>query len=105
MAKSTGERRTVARDVLQVLRGLDIPPTQMESLGMLLTRTMAEDQRPLGDLVERLCDTESRLNDAELAWLNSCQVVAERIKSTLEEAAKQLEEELFLELVGEKTRP
>lgn len=105
MTKYTGERRPVARDVLETLRGLDIPPTQMENLERLLTRTMAQDQRPLGDLVERLRDTEACLSGAERAWLNSCQVVAERIKSTVEEAAKRLEEELFWELISEKNRP
>jgi len=104
MATDKNDRPQAHDDILQGLRGMDLPPTQMESLEKLLTMTRAEDPEQLGDLVRRQRVTETRLRKAEQAWLASCQGIATHIQDSLEKAAHQLEEELFGELIGERER-
>jgi hypothetical protein len=104
MATDKNDRPQAHDDILQGLRGLDFPPTQMESLEKLLTMTRTEDPQQLGDLVRRQRVTENRFRKAEQAWLTSCQGIANHIQASLEKAGQQLEEELFRELIGEKER-
>lgn len=88
--------------VIEVLKTTELPPTQVECIEQALLAGTNEDMRALLALVSEQVVREQRFAKAILEWFATTETTSERIGSALEDAARQIEDEMLKELLLEQ---